>query len=185
MAFDLGIDARSGGIWQLHEACEMLRLLYRDDDEMEVGHRPQTDAKPNIVINHLCKPNLQLKVIDILGGHAEYLGWKRCVEEMAKFPATFMKLSGLFSELPPQDWGHASCLEKVVGTLKPWTDVVFDAFGPSRIMFGSDWPVCNVGGPGAGLSWTYWHDVVETILSGRAVKRYKGVYVSLSSRDQT
>jgi L-rhamnono-1,4-lactonase len=34
-------------------------------------------------------------------------------------------------------------------------------------MFGSDWPVCNVGGPGAELAWRYWRDLVEDILSAR------------------
>jgi L-rhamnono-1,4-lactonase len=48
--------------------------------------------------------------------------------------------------------------------LKPWVEVVLGEFGPERVMFGSDWPVCNVGGPGTDLSWRHWHDVVTAIL---------------------
>lgn len=73
---------------------------------------------------------------------------------MANFEGTYMKISGGFSELPPiRRWEHPGSTDWVVELLKPWTDAVFDAFGPSRIMFGSGWPVCNVGGPGVELSW--------------------------------
>jgi L-rhamnono-1,4-lactonase len=51
-----------------------------------------------------------------------------------------------------------------VNHVKPWVDVIFSAFGPDRIMFGSDWPVCNMNGPGPDLSWNHWHDVVEALL---------------------
>jgi L-rhamnono-1,4-lactonase len=165
LSFDLGIDARSGGIWQLREACEMLRLLYPANGEADGGRGPGKKEKVKIVINHFCKPDLQLKLADVIGGHPNHLEWKRCMEEMARFPGTFMKLSGFFSELPPQVWEDPSWLDNLVDTLKPWTDVVFEAFGPSRVMFGSDWPVCNVGGPGEELSWTYWYDIVEAMLS--------------------
>ena len=78
-----------------------------------------------------------------------------------------MKLSGAFSELPAQHWDAPSCLENLVKSLKPWTDVAFDTFGPSHIMFRSDWPVCNVGGPGVEQQWRYWRDIVDAILSAR------------------
>ena len=58
LTFDLGVDARNGGTWGLDEACEMLGLLYCND-----GDRPESGGsagivRPKIVINHLCKPNL-------------------------------------------------------------------------------------------------------------------------------
>lgn len=161
LTFDLGVDARSGGMWQLMEACEMLRLVY-DDERGDKGN-----AKLKVVINHLCKPNLHLASAEITEGHASYVEWKKCIAEMARFKDTFLKLSGGFSELPPQDWENPGCSDRMVKILKPWTDVIFDAFGPSRVMFGSDWPVCNVGGPGVELAWQYWHDIVEGILSTR------------------
>ncbi|ERF75370.1 hypothetical protein EPUS_00163 [Endocarpon pusillum Z07020] len=83
-------------------------------------------------------------------------------EEMARFDGTFMKLSGAFSELlSSQNWQDPGSLERIIEIL------TCDAFGPSRIMFGSDWPVCTVQWPWIELSWQYWHGVVEAILSAR------------------
>jgi L-rhamnono-1,4-lactonase len=161
-SFDLGVDARNGGMWQLKEACEMLRLVFDDKRVNDKG-----EVRPKIVINHLCKPNLHLALDDLMTGHGEFVEWKEYIAEMASFDGTFMKLSGGFSELPSQNWEDRGWSDKVVKILTPWTDVIFDAFGPSRVMFGSDWPVCNVGGPGAELAWRFWHDIVEEILSAR------------------
>lgn len=45
--------------------------------------------------------------------------------------------------------------------ISPWLAVIVAAFGPGRIMFGSDWPVCTVGvGEGA---WDKWRLVVERL----------------------
>ncbi|KAF7510052.1 hypothetical protein GJ744_007156 [Endocarpon pusillum] len=163
LAFDLGVDARNGGIWQLRETCEMLRLLHSNRRRGNMG-----EARLKIVINHLCKPDLYLTSEEIANGHQSYAKWRDYIEEMARFDGTFMKLSGAFSELPSsQDWQDPGSLERILGILRFWIDVIFDAFGPSRIMFGSDWPVCNVQGPGTELSWQYWHGVVEAILSAR------------------
>lgn len=160
LAFDLGIDARNGGIWQLREACEMLRLLHSSRRRGNMG-----EARLKIVINHLCKPDLYLTSEEIANGHPSYAKWRDYIEEMARFDGTFMKLSGGFSELPSsQDWQDPGSLERMIEILTCWMDVVFDAFGPSRIMFGSD---CNVNGPGIELAWQYWHGAVEAILSAR------------------
>jgi L-rhamnono-1,4-lactonase len=163
LTFDLGVDARSGGMSQLKEACEMMRLIYDDKQ------RGATKANVEIVINHLCKPNLHLTPRDIANADPSFIEWKSCIEEMASYEESFMKLSGGFSELPSQKWEEPGCLDRIVQILKPWTDVAFATFGTSRIMFGSDWPVCNVGGPGVELSWQYWHDIVEAILSARCL----------------
>jgi L-rhamnono-1,4-lactonase len=91
LSFDLGIDARNGGMWQLKEACEMLKLVYANERGDDKGR-----VRPKIVINHLCKPNLHLPVDDLRTGHGEFKKWKECIAEMASFDGTFMKLSGGF-----------------------------------------------------------------------------------------
>jgi L-fuconolactonase len=48
------------------------------------------------------------------------------------------KVSGMVTEADWQQWQP--------GDLRPYLDTVFEAFGPKRIMFGSDWPVCTVAG---------------------------------------
>lgn len=154
-AFDLGVDARSGGPRQLWEAVEMMNRVYDARDQV------------TIVINHFCKPNLRLTAREAAGGHPDFTEWKECIEKMASFRSTYMKLSGMFSELAEQDTTHPSGISTLVEHTKPWVDIVFNAFGPARIMFGSDWPVCNVGGPGIQDSWTHWHALVDAILDSQ------------------
>jgi len=84
----------------------------------------------------------------------------------AKLPNVYMKLSGAFSEMGNQDPAAPWSAEEIVIRMKPWTDQVFESFGASRIMFGSDWPVCNVGGPGDEKSWRSWRSAVEKLLDG-------------------
>ncbi|KAL5336073.1 amidohydrolase family protein [Aspergillus crustosus] len=162
LAFDLGVDARQGGIWQLEEAVEMLRRTFEGVDEKE---------KVVIVINHLCKPNLRLEQTspESITTHPDFLQWKAQVMAMAQFSAAYMKFSGSFSELPPLSPDSEPVIASLVERLQPWTDAIFDAFGPERVMFGSDWPVCNVGGGGNKVTWSRWNRVVEGILERRGV----------------
>jgi L-fuconolactonase len=54
--------------------------------------------------------------------------------EIAKAPNVYCKLSGMVTEA---DWKHCEPQH-----FKPYLDIVFEAFGAERLMFGSDWPVC-------------------------------------------
>lgn len=74
--------------------------------------------------------------------------WADDLRALAALPNTVCKLSGLVTEADPHDW--------TVRDLRPYADTVLDAFGPDRLMFGSDWPVCR-------LAATY-TEVVETAL---------------------
>lgn len=86
-----------------------------------------------------------------------------------------MKLSGAFSEFPSVP---TTSQPDLADTLEPWTNAVFDAFGPGRVMFGSDWPVCNVGGGGNSVAWPRWRDLVELLLQRRGLSEQaiKGVW---------
>lgn len=75
-----------------------------------------------------------------------------------------MKLSGAFSELPPLSSEKDPGIPRLVDQLHPWTEVIFQCFGPERVMFASDWPVCNIGGGGNAVSWGRWQAVVEDLL---------------------
>ncbi|MGD1218962.1 amidohydrolase [Streptomyces krungchingensis] len=79
--------------------------------------------------------------------------WAASVRALAALPNTVCKLSGLVTEADPADW--------TVEDLRPYADTVLDAFGPARLMFGSDWPVCT-------LAATYGHvvDATRELLSG-------------------
>jgi predicted TIM-barrel fold metal-dependent hydrolase len=73
-----------------------------------------------------------------------------------------MKLSGAFNEFTAPSKPPNTTAD-MVDALTPVLDQVFAGFS-GRIMFGSDWPVCNVGGPaGESKNWGFWQDVVAEI----------------------
>lgn len=128
--------------------------------------------------DHLCKPNLRLPPASVVR-HPEFLEWKALVTQMARsYPRTYMKVSGAFSELPPLATDTEPDISALVERLQPWTDVVFDAFRPERVLFGSDWPVCNIGGGGNDVSWDRWKRVIEGVLEQRGLTetQKKGVW---------
>jgi L-fuconolactonase len=79
------------------------------------------------VVDHLAKPDIKL---------GKTAPWAAQMREIAQNKNVFCKLSGFVTE---GDWKHWKADD-----FKPYLDVVFDAFGAERLMFGSDWPVCLV-----------------------------------------
>ncbi|MFJ4690404.1 amidohydrolase family protein [Streptomyces sp. NPDC088766] len=79
------------------------------------------------VLDHLGKPPVAS------GARAS---WEADLRALAALPNTVAKLSGLVTEADPATWTAAD--------LRPYTDAALDAFGPHRLMFGSDWPVCTL-----------------------------------------
>ncbi|MEV0614317.1 amidohydrolase family protein [Nonomuraea sp. NPDC050404] len=77
------------------------------------------------VLDHLSKP-------PIAAGELE--PWRSRILELAAGPNVYCKLSGLVTEA---DWGSWRTAD-----LRPYAETVLEAFGPERVMFGSDWPVC-------------------------------------------
>jgi len=79
------------------------------------------------VIDHLAKPYIKDKKID---------DWAKEIRAVAKHENLYCKVSGMVTEADWQNWK--------AGDFTPYLDVVFEAFGTDRLMFGSDWPVCQV-----------------------------------------
>lgn len=84
------------------------------------------DRHPNqvFVLDHVAKPRIKDKVIS---------PWDRNMRELAKRQNVYCKLSGMVTEADPQRWTPEG--------LQPYIDVALSAFGPRRLMYGSDWPV--------------------------------------------
>jgi L-fuconolactonase len=78
-----------------------------------------------LVVDHIAKP-------PIATGELE--PWATEVRALAAFPNVTCKLSGMVTEADWTSW--------TPGDLRPYVHVVLEAFGPARLMFGSDWPVC-------------------------------------------
>jgi len=79
------------------------------------------------VLDHLAKPPINSRAID---------DWARGIRDLASFPNVYAKLSGLVTEANWHVWKPED--------LRPYLDVAFGCFGASRLMIGSDWPVCTV-----------------------------------------
>ncbi|RAJ31910.1 amidohydrolase family protein [Pedobacter cryoconitis] len=81
------------------------------------------------VIDHIAKPGIKEKDIR---------NWKKDIESVALHPHVSCKISGLVTEADFKAWTKEDFI--------PYLDVVVNAFGTNRIMYGSDWPVCLAAG---------------------------------------
>ncbi len=95
-------------------------------------HVPQLATRfPDLpmVIDHLAKPHIKDHRVD---------DWLPDFRAAAAFPNVYCKLSGMITEADWRNWS--------VDELKPYVQTALEAFGPERLMFGSDWPVCELAG---------------------------------------
>lgn len=79
----------------------------------------------NIVLDHLAKPSIRTNEIE---------AWKKNIKTLASFENVYCKLSGMTTEANWANWKSED--------FTPYLDVVMNSFGPTRLMYGSDWPVC-------------------------------------------
>lgn len=96
-----------------------------------------------VVVDHGGKP-------DIAGG--AFATWAEAMGQIARESSAVCKLSGLVTEAAP-GW--------TAEHLRPYVDLLLETFGPSRLMWGSDWPVLNLNGDYAG-----WRAVAEELVCG-------------------
>ncbi len=80
-----------------------------------------------LVLDHLGKPR-------VAAGAEGLAGWREDLGALAAEPNVTCKLSGLVTEADWSQW--------TPGDLAPFVGTAVEAFGPGRVMFGSDWPVC-------------------------------------------
>jgi L-fuconolactonase len=106
---------------------------------------PQTmalvDKHPGqvFVLDHLAKPRIRDGLLE---------PWRSHITELARRDNVYCKVSGLVTEADPANWSETQ--------LRPYFDVVLATFGPGRLMFGSDWPVCLVA-----CGYTRWLNIVQ------------------------
>ncbi len=79
------------------------------------------------VLDHIAKP--------VVAGLPP-AAWRHSLDELARRPNVACKFSGVVTEVPDWQW--------TPDLLRPYFEAVLEAFGPDRLMFGSDWPVCLV-----------------------------------------
>lgn len=121
------------GIQQLHQfGLTYDLLLYPSQLAAAVELVGQLPEQP-FVLDHLAKPGLKPP---INAGDRDQ--WRRDIEALARQRNVCCKLSGLVTEAAWRQWQPAD--------FRSVLDVALHAFGPERLMFGSDWPVCLLSG---------------------------------------
>ena len=85
--------------------------------------------KQKFVIDHIAKPYIK---------DGFYEGWASQMTSISKQENVYCKMSGMITEADYNTWTSEQ--------LNPYMDLILKDFGPDRIMFGSDWPVCLVAG---------------------------------------
>jgi L-fuconolactonase len=113
-------------------------------------HLPQTiefvDEYPDqaFVLDHIAKPRIGARMMQ---------PWADNLHELALRQNVWCKVSGMVTEADWKSWTPE--------TLRPYLDVVVDAFGADRLIAGSDWPVCLVA-----TEYARWFDVLHTYFAG-------------------
>lgn len=125
-------------------------------------HLVRAVPEVNFVIDHLAKPRI---------GQQRISNWSNFMAELAKCPNVSCKLSGMVTEADWQNWSKKDFF--------PYLDVAFEHFGADRLLFGSDWPVCQVAADYTQVKTIIedyvqpWGDGVRAkIFGGNAVKFY-------------
>ncbi len=123
----------------------------------------QFSPEQTFVVDHIAKPLIKDGIIS---------PWKEDIVELAKFPNVYCKVSGMVTEADWQNWTPEN--------IRPYLDVIFEAFGTERVMIGSDWPVCLVAGKYNEVMQVVTDYISkfsrtdqEKIMGGNAVKAYK------------
>lgn len=132
-------------------------------------HLPQTikfvDAHPDqvFVLDHIAKPRIKADAFE---------PWNQNLRKLAQRPNVYCKVSGMVTEADYATWTEAQ--------LQRYFDAALEAFGPQRLMFGSDWPVCLVA-----CGYARWQQLVSSwiakfsaseqarVLGGTAIEAYK------------
>lgn len=123
------------------------------------------DAHPDqvFILDHIAKPRIKDDAFE---------SWNRNLRELARRPNVYCKASGMVTEADFATWTE--------NQLQRYFAAALEAFGPQRLMFGSDWPVCLVA-----CGYARWHKLVsdwirnlsqseqERILGGTAIEAYK------------
>jgi L-fuconolactonase len=113
------------------------------------------------VLDHLAKPTIRAAAFDT--------EWEASIRALARRSHVTCKVSGLVTEVRDVTW--------TVDVLRPYVDVVLDAFGPDRIMAGSDWPVCLLRS-----GYAEWQDALHRLFAPLSPGEQAAVYGGTAAR---
>jgi L-fuconolactonase len=116
------------GLRQLASAGLAFDLIVRADQLPACVAAAREVPELSFVLDHLGKPRIAAHELE---------PWATHIRTLAESPNVSCKLSGMVTETDVANWK--------VADLRPYAEVVLEAFGPDRLMFGSDWPVSTLG----------------------------------------
>lgn len=128
-------------------------------------HLPQTiefvDRHPGqiFVVDHIAKPRIRDGMLS---------PWQERIRELAKRENVYCKVSGMATEANWNTWSP--------DILRPYFDVVLSAFGPKRLMFGSDWPVLTLAG-----DYKTWMNTFRSFVCELSSDEQKSIYRGTAS----
>ena len=106
------------------------------------------------VLDHIAKPRIGDNAIE---------PWRANIRELARRQNVFCKVSGMVTEADWKTWSAEQ--------LRPYFDVVLEAFGPKRLMFGTDWPVCL-----AASGYARWVETVRGFAAGLSAEEQEWLF---------
>jgi L-fuconolactonase len=104
-------------------------LVYYTQLDSAVKFTEAVSDSTRIVLDHIAKPSIRT---------GEFDQWARGLTSLSSNENVYCKISGMITEANWQTWSDDDII--------PYMDFVLETFGPSRLMYGSDWPVCLLAG---------------------------------------
>jgi L-fuconolactonase len=122
-----------GGLRSLHQFGLTYDLLLHPPQLAAAIELAALLPEQPFVLDHIAKPRIAAWTTA-----DDREAWRRDIESLARHDNVCCKVSGMVTEAAWRRWRPAD--------FAPYLEIVLDAFGPGRLMFGSDWPVCLLGG---------------------------------------
>ena len=113
-----------------------------------------------VVLDHVGKPNIKAAKLE---------PWRSQLIQLARLPNVYCKLSGLVTEADWVQWEPSA--------MAPYLDAAFEAFGPERLIYGSDWPVCTLAGALEQV-----HGLVDGYIRAHWVEHHAAIFGSNAAR---
>jgi L-fuconolactonase len=143
--------------------CNGIRMLQQYNFTYDIliypAHLPaalefvQKFPDQSFVIDHLAKPPIKKQ---------ELQPWMRLMTSMGRHENVYCKISGMVTEADLKKWKPED--------LQPYLETVLDTFGPKRLMYGSDWPVCL-----AAADYATQLDVIQKFIAPLSPGEKKGI----------
>lgn len=140
--FILGKDFNRG-IWLLKNYNLVYDILIFEQQLPNAIRFVDQHPGQQFVVDHIAKPKIKIDELE---------PWAKNIKELAKRENVSCKISGMVTEADYKLWTEEQ--------LNPYFETVLEAFGPSRLLFGSDWPVCLVA-----TNYSNWLDIVKKTIS--------------------